>query len=138
MSLFALIPAAGSGARPARRPKQYAALAGQPMLWHAIRAVCVPAVLKVFVVLAPDDRLREQDWSAFGGRLEPLYCGGAAARIGVQRPGGFARSRRSPTTGCWCTTPRALPSAERTWTGLIARCEGDEVGGILAFPWPTR
>ena len=68
MSFFALIPAAGSGSRlPGEQAKQYAMLAGRPMLWHAIRAVCVAPVETVFVVLAPDDRtFAARDWSAFG------------------------------------------------------------------------
>ena len=50
---------------PGGRPKQYGELAGRPMLWHAIRAVCVPLVAKVFVVLAPEDtRFAEEDWRA--------------------------------------------------------------------------
>jgi len=83
--MFALIPAAGSGSRASSRaPKQYALLAGRPMLWHAIRAVCVPPVQAVFAVLAPDDKtFAGHDWSAFEGRLQPLYCGGASRRDSV-------------------------------------------------------
>ena len=56
VSYCALIPAAGSGQRAAAgAPKQYAPLCGRPMLWHAVRAVCVPPVQSVFVVLAPGD-----------------------------------------------------------------------------------
>jgi len=82
LSTFALIPAAGSGTRaPGERPKQYAALAGRPMLWHAVRAVCVPPVERVFAVLAPDDaHFAAQDWSAFGERLEPLAEGAPVLR----------------------------------------------------------
>src|SRR6185295_9371836 len=77
VSLYALIPAAGSGTRLlAEAPKQYLPLAGRPMLWHAVRAVCVPRVESVFVVLAPEDRtFAAHDWSEFGGRVEPLCCG---------------------------------------------------------------
>src|SRR5918995_1839059 len=88
--MFALIPAAGSGMRLGAEqprphlPKQYAALAGRPMLWHAIRAVCVPPVQYVFVVLAPDDKaFPSHDWSAFEGKLAPLYCGGESRRDSV-------------------------------------------------------
>ena len=80
-----MIPAAGSGARlPGGRPKQYAELAGRPMLWHAVRAVCVPPVEKVFVVLAPgDEQFAQEDWSEFEGRIGPLYCGGRLRRESV-------------------------------------------------------
>ena len=65
-------------------PKQYLALAGKPMLWHAVRAVCVPQVTAVFVVLAADDQqYARHDWSAFGDKLHPLYCGGSTRRDSV-------------------------------------------------------
>src|SRR5258705_7131682 len=85
LAVFALIPAAGAGTRLAgEAPKQYRALAGHPMLWHAIRAVCVPPVESVFVVLAPEDKtFAAHDWSAFAGKLEPLFCGGATRRDSV-------------------------------------------------------
>src|SRR2546430_3630993 len=54
------------------------------MLWHAVRAICVPPVEHVFVVLAPEDRaFSRHDWSAFAGKLEPLYCGGGTRRDSV-------------------------------------------------------
>ena len=68
----------------AAQPKQYAPLAGRPMLWHAVRALSVPPVETVFVVLAPGDaQFARFDWSAFAGRLEPLYCGGETRRDSV-------------------------------------------------------
>ena len=85
MPFSALIPAAGSGTRmTAGGPKQYLPLAGRPMLWHAVRALCVPRVETVFVVLAPDDQVfATHDWSAFGERVQPLYCGGETRRDSV-------------------------------------------------------
>src|SRR5260221_12974174 len=65
-------------------PKQYLALAGQPMLWHAVRALCVPQVAAGFVVLAAhDEQFARQDWEAFGAKLYPLYCGGGTRRDSV-------------------------------------------------------
>ena len=44
----------------------------------------MPQVQSVFVVLAPgDETFAGQDWSAFEGRLEPLYCGGESRRDSV-------------------------------------------------------
>ena len=58
LTLYALIPAAGAGTRLRQEtPKQYLPLAGRPMLWHSVRALCVPRVESVFVVLAPDDKV---------------------------------------------------------------------------------
>src|SRR5258707_247712 len=78
---FGLVPAAGSGSRFGSDVlKQYSPLAGKPMLYHSIeRLLATPEVEIVFVVLAPGDtEFRRHDWSAFGNRLAPLYCGGAA------------------------------------------------------------
>ena len=85
MAIVALIPAAGSGTRVAgERPKQYQGLSGKPMLWHAVRAIFRPPVENVFVVLAArDDAFARQDWSAFQGKLSPLYCGGETRRDSV-------------------------------------------------------
>src|SRR6478752_5632118 len=85
VAFYALIPAAGTGTRlGAEAPKQYLALAGKPMLWHAVASVCVAPVENVFVVLAPEDKeFARHDWSAFAGRLEPLYCGGESRRDSV-------------------------------------------------------
>jgi len=105
------------------------------MLWHAVRAVCVPQVAKVFVVLAPDDaRFAREDWSAFEGRLEPLYCGGQSRRESVYN--GLVASRDEWDAADWVLVHDAarpcLPS--RDLSTLLAECEADEVGGILALP----
>src|SRR5258708_17149142 len=78
---FGLVPAAGSGSRfGADGLKQYSPLAGKPMLYHSIaRLLAAPEVEVVFVVLAPADAdFRRHDWSRFGNRLAPLYCGGGS------------------------------------------------------------
>jgi 2-C-methyl-D-erythritol 4-phosphate cytidylyltransferase len=131
-----LIPAAGSGARlPGGRPKQYAELAGRTMLWHAVRAVCVPPVEKVFVVLAPEDgEFAHEDWSEFEGRIGPLYCGGSLRRESVYN--GLIASRDAWHAEDWMLVHDAarpcLPQADlRT---LIAEGANDAIGAILAVP----
>jgi 2-C-methyl-D-erythritol 4-phosphate cytidylyltransferase len=134
--VFALIPAAGSGSRLAREaPKQYLPLAGQPMLWHAIRAVCVPLVESVFVVLAADDKVfARHDWSAFAGKIEPLYCGGESRRDSVFN--GLVAALAAADANDWVLVHDAarpcLP--QRDLHRLIEEVGADEVGGILAFP----
>ena len=136
MSLYALIPAAGAGTRMAGgQPKQYLALAGKPMLWHAARALCVPAVETVFVVLAPrDERFAAYDWSALGGRIEPLYCGGESRRDSVYN--GLVAAMAAVDADDWILVHDAarpcLPRADLE--RLIAECKGDAIGGILALP----
>jgi 2-C-methyl-D-erythritol 4-phosphate cytidylyltransferase len=136
LTIFALIPAAGSGTRVAgAEPKQYRALAGRPMLWHAIRAVCVPRVEFVFVVLAPNDAaFARHDWSAFAGRLEPLYCGGASRRESVYN--GLVATGSTVEADDWMLVHDAARPclARQDLDNLIRECESDSIGGVLALP----
>ena len=136
MATFALIPAAGSGTRlSAAAPKQYAALAGKPMLWHAVRALCVPQVTAVFVVLAPtDEQFARHDWSAFEGKLNPLYCGGETRRDSVFNGLVGAGSVVDPDD--WILVHDAarpcLPQADLR--RLLDEGANDAIGAILALP----
>ena len=134
--MIALLPAAGSGSRMANeRPKQYLPLAGRPVLWHAVRAVSVPPVRAVFVVLAPGDKtFAAFDWSAFAGRLQPLFCGGATRRDSVFN--GLMAVRDEVNPDDWVLVHDAarpcLPAHDVAQ--LVKECERDEIGGLLAFP----
>jgi 2-C-methyl-D-erythritol 4-phosphate cytidylyltransferase len=134
--MFALIPAAGSGTRLAgEAPKQYLPLAGRPMLWHAVRSVCVPQVESVFVVLAPGDTAFEtHDWSAFAGKLEPLYCGGETRRDSVYN--GLVAVMAVVEADDWMLVhDAARPCLPRKdLEALLRETQNDEVGGILALP----
>jgi 2-C-methyl-D-erythritol 4-phosphate cytidylyltransferase len=136
LTCVALIPAAGSGSRLAGAlPKQYATLAGRPMLWHAVAAVCRPPVETVFVVLTPGDTAFSGcDWSAFAGRLEPLYCGGASRRDSVFN--GLVAAMAAVQADDWVLVHDAarpcLPAADLE--RLVAECREDQIGGILAMP----
>ncbi|HEV3008129.1 MAG TPA: 2-C-methyl-D-erythritol 4-phosphate cytidylyltransferase, partial [Burkholderiales bacterium] len=136
MSLYALIPAAGSGTRlSVDAPKQYLLLAGRPMLWHAVRAVCVPPVESVFVVLAPGDSIfASHDWSAFAGKLEPLYCGGETRRDSVYN--GLVAAMAVVEADDWILVhDAARPCLPRKdLEALMRETQHDEVGGILALP----
>lgn len=105
------------------------------MLWHAIRAVCVPRVESVFVVLAPGDSLfARQDWSAFAGRLEPLYCGGGSRRDSVYN--GLVATSGTLEADDWVLVHDAARPclAAQDVRNLIRECEGDAIGGLLALP----
>lgn len=134
---FGLVPAAGSGSRfGVAAPKQYSLLAGRPMLYHAVqRLLGAPEVEMVFVVLVPGDmEFRRHDWSAFGARLAPLYCGGASRRDSVLNGLVAAASLVDPDD--WMLVHDAarpcLGKAELR--RLIDAAGKDEVGGILAVP----
>jgi 2-C-methyl-D-erythritol 4-phosphate cytidylyltransferase len=133
----ALIPAAGAGIRMGEEvPKQYCLLLGQPMVAHAVRALCeCPLLRRVYVVLAPGDRSWQAfDWSAFGPRLATLRCGGATRAESVAN--GLAAIADEVTEDAWvlvhdAARPCLRPSqVER----LIHEIGDDEVGGLLAVP----
>ena len=136
VAFYALIPAAGTGTRlRAEAPKQYLALAGKPMLWHAVASVCVAPVENVFVVLAPEDReFAKHDWRAFEGRMEPLYCGGATRRDSVYN--GMVAAMAAVDADDWLLVHDAarpcLPAKDLA--NLIAETREDSIGGILALP----
>jgi 2-C-methyl-D-erythritol 4-phosphate cytidylyltransferase len=136
VALFAIIPAAGSGSRVSKKqPKQYARLAGKSMLWHAVRAVCMPPVEAVFVVLAPGDKaFARHDWKAFKGKLQPLYCGGKTRRDSVYN--GLVAAMGAIDADDWVLVHDAarpcLP--KKDFLNLIKETRGDEVGAILALP----
>jgi 2-C-methyl-D-erythritol 4-phosphate cytidylyltransferase len=136
LATFALIPAAGSGTRMnGNAPKQYAALAGKPMLWHAARALCVPQVTAVFVVLAMnDEHFARHDWSAFEGKLNPLYCGGETRRDSVLN--GLIACVSAVDPDDWMLVHDAarpcLPGADLD--RLLKEGANEAIGAILALP----
>ncbi|MEX0140312.1 2-C-methyl-D-erythritol 4-phosphate cytidylyltransferase [Janthinobacterium lividum] len=74
---FALIPAAGVGARmEAGSPKQYLAIAGKPMLRHALDAfLASPLIAHTYVVVSADDGVIDTVVPEHG--VTVLRCGGA-------------------------------------------------------------
>ncbi len=134
---YALVPAAGSGTRlGASAPKQYLAVAGRPLLWHAVASLLAhPAIGRVVVVLHPDDQLFEQQpWAQLGGRIAALRCGGATRAESVRN--GLARLRDDLEDDDWvlvhdaarpCLTIELLQR-------LLETLDGDGIGGLLAVP----
>src|SRR6266852_1948700 len=106
------------------------------MLYHSIaRLLAAPEVEVVFVVLAPADAdFRRHDWSRFGNRLAPLYCGGASRRDRVLN--GLVAAASAVDSNDWMLVHDAVrpclgtPELRR----LIDEAGRDEVGGILAIP----
>src|SRR5262245_9654516 len=134
---FGLVPAAGSGSRfGIAGPKQYTPLRGKPMLRHSIeRLLAAPEVEVVFVVLAAGDpEFRKHDWTGFGERLAPLYCGGASRRESVLN--GLVAAASAVDPNDWMLVhDAARPCLELAdLRKLIEAVKADEVGGILAVP----
>jgi 2-C-methyl-D-erythritol 4-phosphate cytidylyltransferase len=110
-------------------------LGHHPMLWHAVRAVCVPQVTAVFVVLAPDDaQFAREDWGAFGDKVHPLYCGGETRRDSVYN--GLVAMASAAHPDDWVLVHDAarpcLPAKDLE--ALMQEGAGDAVGAILALP----
>ncbi|WP_157269939.1 2-C-methyl-D-erythritol 4-phosphate cytidylyltransferase [Azohydromonas aeria] len=136
---WALVPCAGTGSRSgADRPKQYVSLAGRTLVAHTLDALSrVPRLAATLVVLAPDDDLFEL----------AVPRAGADARLWTARVGG---ATRAATVAAGLEALLARGAAEADWVlvhdaarclvrpewvlNLIAACEHDDVGGLLALP----
>jgi 2-C-methyl-D-erythritol 4-phosphate cytidylyltransferase len=135
--IYAVIPAAGIGSRMGSEiPKQYQELASAPLIRHAIDVLYRDIrIQQIFVVLAPqDDHFRQFDWSAYHGKLEPLYCGGATRGASVLN--GLVAIAGAVEPDDWVVVhdaARPCLSAlllDRLLTEII----DDDVGGLLAIP----
>lgn len=88
MTAAALIVAAGRGTRaaaPGAPAKQYAVLAGQPVLWHGVSAFARhPAIDHVLVVIHPDDTIAYQRAVSGLPKLLPPVPGGATRQASVR------------------------------------------------------
>jgi len=134
-SFHALVPAAGFGARMDNDlPKQYLPLAGQPLIFHALNTLCAsPDITTVFVVLAPDDTLfHSYDWTRFGDRLQPLFCGGTTRAESVTN--GLLASELEPDDWVLVHDAARPCLTQAHLAKLIAELRDDDVGGILAVP----
>ena len=136
LAFHALIPAAGAGTRfLGGAPKQYLPIAGRPMLWHAVTAMCVAPIESVFVVLAPGDgQFGRIEWGALSGRIEPLYCGGESRRDSVYN--GMVAAMAAVEANDWMLVhDAARPCVPRAdLERLIGETGSDSIGGILALP----
>ena len=121
---YALVPAAGSGARfGAELPKQYQPLAGRPMIHHALQALCrCERIERVWVVLSPGDEWwATYDWSALGGKVEVLRCCG---------------STRAESVSNGLEAVKVCVSEDREyWARATTDYDPDADGGTLIFRW---
>lgn len=132
---YALVPAAGFGARMGGElPKQYLPLAGQPMIAYCLNTLCAhPEIATVFVVLASDDTLfHSHDWSRFGDKLQPLFCGGEMRADTVLN--GLIASELEPDDWVLVHDAARPCLTQAHLAKLIAELCDDAVGGILAVP----
>ena len=131
---FALIPAAGVGARMAADgPKQYMSLGGKPMLRHALDAfLASEKISHVFVVVSAGDR--QIDAVAPSHGVTVLRCGGAT-RMESIRNALVAMAPCVLDTDWVLVHDAARPGLDRMLIEkLIAEVGVHPVGGLLALP----
>ena len=136
---FAVIPAAGSGSRMGNSlPKQYLALAGRPMIYHAVHTLCVsPEIANVFVILSPEDReWLKYDWSEFSSKLVVFNCGGETRATSILNGLKAASEKSLIGNGDWVMVHDAARPclSEELLKKLLDELSDDEIGGLLAVP----
>lgn len=134
---FALIPAAGIGARMAAGcPKQYASLAGKPMLQHVLETFsAAPQIAHTFVVVSGNDAyIDELMLSADLPRLSVLKCGGATRQLSVTNGLAAMASRLEPDDWVLVHDAARPGLTVELIDKLITFVKDDAVGGLLAVP----
>ncbi|HEY7759858.1 MAG TPA: 2-C-methyl-D-erythritol 4-phosphate cytidylyltransferase [Burkholderiales bacterium] len=132
---FALVPAAGLGARfGGNTPKQYLPVHGRPLLWHAVAVLARhPRIERVFVVLHPkDEHFARQPWGGLG-KIEGLRVGGDTRADSVRNG---LRAMANAADEDWVLVHDAVrpclttPMLDR----LLSEVGEDDAGGLLAVP----
>lgn len=131
---FALIPAAGVGARMAASgPKQYLKIGGKPMLRHAIDAFLFSELIAhTYVVVSADDPVIDSIVPSHG--VTVLRCGGATRAESVQN--GLAALNTTLRENDWVLVHDAARPGldEHLIEKLITHTGEHPVGGVLALP----
>lgn len=133
-SYYALIPAAGVGARMgAGSPKQYLPIGGKPMLRHALDAFrASPLIAHTYVVVSSDDPFIDAVAPATG--VTVLRCGGATRMESIRN--GLHALQGSIGAGDWVLVhDAARPGLDAELIERLIVQTGDHpAGGLLALP----
>lgn len=131
---FALIPAAGVGARMAASgPKQYLKIGGKPMLRHAIDAFLFSELIAhTYVVVSADDPVIDSIVPSHG--VTVLRCGGASRMESVRN--GLAALGATLRDNDWVLVhDAARPGLDEALIEKLITSTGEHpVGGLLALP----
>jgi 2-C-methyl-D-erythritol 4-phosphate cytidylyltransferase len=131
---FALIPAAGVGARMgAGSPKQYLKIGGKPMLRHTLDAfLSSDLIAHTFVVVSPDDPYIDAVAPSHG--VTVLRCGGASRMESVRNGLAVLANTLAPTD--WVLVhDAARPGLTAELIGKLITSTGEHpVGGLLGLP----
>ena len=135
---FALVPCAGTGSRAGTAaPKQYAAVAGRPLVAHTLGALAqVGRLAATLVVLSPGDSEFDRELPAFAGERHWVARVGGASRAETVANGLADLRERGARPQDWVLVHDAARCLLRAaWVDrLIDACSDDEVGGLLALP----
>ena len=136
---FALIPAAGVGARMAAdAPKQYLPIGGKPMLRHTIDAfISSELITHTYVVVSPEDQYINTLGSS--QRVSILRCGGATRLASVNNALRHLAEGLGPDgigLDDWVLVhDAARPGLNAALIEKLITTVGDDaVGGLLALP----
>lgn len=132
---WVVVPAAGRGARfGAELPKQYLAVAGEPLLAHTLRALFAHHGVEGAVVALAADDVHWPGWTEFAGK-PLLSCVGGAARADSVLAGLAALPDTVRMDDFVLVHDAARPNLRCEDIGqLLERGRGDPVGAILAAP----
>jgi 2-C-methyl-D-erythritol 4-phosphate cytidylyltransferase len=132
--MWVVVPAAGTGSRlGASRPKQYADLAGAPMIQRTLERLGTLGASAIVVALAPDDVEFERAVPVRPG-VETLRCGGET-RAATVRNALTALAERAGSDDWIMVHDAARPCVPRdALRRLVDTIGNDPVGGLLALP----
>lgn len=135
-----VIPCAGTGSRAgADIPKQYALLAGLPMVMHTLKAFAeVTGMGQALLVVSPQDQMMADLLAKHPQPVFSLVMRGGATR--AQSVLGGLRQLEALGVGPqdWVLVHDAARCliTPRLIQALLDACFADEVGGLLALPLP--
>ena len=133
---FALIPAAGVGARiGADCPKQYLPLAGKPMLRYSVDAfVAHPAIAQTFIVVSEDDAYIDELVTSNLPNVTVARCGGVTRKESVLNCLQAMRSQVDDDDWVLVHDAARPGLTVGLLDKLIASVGEHPVGGLLALP----
>ena len=135
-----VIPCAGTGSRSGVDiPKQYAPLAGVPMVLHTLKAfAAVPGLGHAMLVVSPQDSLMAQLLTDHTQPAFTLTPRGGATRAQSVLGGLRSLQEQGVDPADWVLVHDAARCliTPRLIKALLAACANDSVGGLLALPLP--
>lgn len=133
--LWVIVPAAGRGARfGAQLPKQYAQIAGRPLIAHTLGALLSHAAIGGAIVVLAQDDADWPGWDDFSGK--PIACCvGGGVRAASVLAGLAALPEDVRPDDFVLVHDAARPNLASTdLDALLERGRADPVGAILAAP----